>query len=132
MKNKVRISKSARIVALIMVLSVLSSCIIFNGLYAPSCDLDQQILSQYEVHPEIPGVNAVIDIASSSCYEGRAFINQRNMQRLIMTIGWNTHFCLGQAAIRTHFIQDAYGCGEHGGLIVIGPTLQMYVRNNDK
>ena len=132
MKNKVRVSKSVRIVALVMVLSAFGGCIIFNGLYAPSCDLDQQILSQYKVHPEIPGVSAVIDIAPSFCYEGNVFINQRNMQRLIMAIGWDTHFCLGQAAIRTHFIQDAYGCGEHGGLIVIGPTLQMYVRNDSK
>lgn len=115
-----------------MVVSVLGSCIIINGLYAPSCSLDQQILSQYEVHPEIHGVNAVIDITPFSCFEENAFVNQRSMQRLVMATGWDTHFCLGQAAIRTRFLQDAYGCGEHGGLIVIGPTLQMYVRNNGK
>ena len=132
MKDKVRISKPLRIAALVVVISVLGCCILFNGLYAPSCDLDQLILSSYEVHPKIPGVSTAIDLAPSSCYEGYAFVNQRTMQRIIMATGWDAHFCLGQAAIRTRFIQDAYGCGEHGGLIVIGPTLQMYVKNDGK
>ena len=113
-----------------MVLALLSF-VIFDGLYAPTCDLDQQI-PIHTLRPKIQNASAVIDFAPSYCYQGRIFINQGNMQKFIMRVGWDAHFCLGEAAIRTSFFQDAYGCGEHGGLIVFGPSLQVYVRNNGK
>ena len=74
MKNKVRINKLLRVVAILMSLSVLGSCVIFNGLFVLTCDLDQQIRSTHLVHPETPDVNAVIDFAPSYCYECKAFI----------------------------------------------------------
>jgi len=43
--------------------------------------------------------------------------------------GWDHYFCLGKAEIQTMFINDGYGCGEFGGLIVIGPSLQVFIKD---
>jgi hypothetical protein len=106
------------------------SCAVINSLLSPTCAVNREILSQYSVHPEILHATAIIDFTPSYCYEGLPFLNQRDMQKLIMAVDWDTHFCLGETAILTRFIQDAYGCGDHGGLIVYGPSLQVYVQSN--
>jgi hypothetical protein len=129
---KTKIKGPIQIFAILCAFTVISSCLLSIVLFSPSCELDQQIHSQFLVHPEIPNVKAIIDFAYSPCFEGTTFLGQKEMQKLIDKVRWDAHFCIGETAVRTWFMEDAYGCGEHGGLIVVGPALQVFVRNDSK
>ena len=122
-RHKIRISKSLEITAIFMALIVMSSCIIINASIVPTCLVDQQISSSYGNAQNL-GLYTIVDYAPRYCVEELGGF----VQNFTIAGRWDNHFCLGQTAVRTHFLDDGWGCGDHGGLIVYGPSLEVYFR----
>ena len=108
---------------------IIGGCFVsWNSLYTPNCELEQEIQSQYLLHPKIPDVNAVIDFTPTTCDFNPPIPSP--MQTITNTFGWDHNFCLGKnVVIQTWFMNDGYGCGELGNLIIHGPSLQIYYKN---
>lgn len=132
LKTKIRRSPLLKVVVIVVAVISIGSCVaLWNRFYTPTCDLDQEIQSRLWAPSEIPNVHTLIDFMPSYCDINPSFFTHSPMRTITIKFGWNRHFCLGKVAIETMFINDGYGCGDIGNLIIIGPSLQVYYKNDN-
>lgn len=110
---------------LAILIAVMVSCAVLAFVWeAPACLIDHEILSKYGKSYQNYSATAIIDfVPNSYCSD-----NIPIPTRLIQAVKWDTSFCSGSIAVRTYFFNDGGGCGRPG-LVMYGPTLQIFVRN---
>ena len=122
--TKIRENHSFKItVALFALISIVGCVASVKTLYDPTCNIDYPYDSENKV-------STLVDFVPDYCPLPSSLLKPDFMLIITRKYGWDHHFCLGKAEIQTEFINDGYGCGQFGGLIVIGPSLQVFMKDN--
>jgi hypothetical protein len=122
--TKIRESRSLKITLALFVLIFIIGCIAsVKRLYDPTCKIDNPYYSENNVI-------TLVNFMPIYCPLPSSLLKPSFMLSITRKYGWDHHFCLGKVEIQTMFINDGYGCGEFGGLIVIGPSIQVFIKGN--
>jgi len=111
-------------VALFVLILIVGCIASAKMLYDPTCNIDYPYDSENKV-------STLVNFVPDYCPLPSSLLKPDFMLTITRKYGWDHHFCLGKAEIQTMFINDGYGCGEFGGLIVIGPSLQVFIKDTD-